>query len=89
MVHTGQACWMVLILQWKMMKFTERSALVIVHQDPTLQILFKNVAPTSSTNFTIHLFVSYATVVQTECEANLCCAVRGLIMINRSVGTYV
>ena len=35
------------------------------------------------------LFVSYATVVQTECEANLRCAVRGLIMINRSAGTYV
>ena len=80
---------MVLILQWQMMEFTDRSALVIVHLDPTLKILFKTVDPTSSTNFTIHLLVSNATVVQTECEANLRCAVRGLIMINRSVGTYV
>ena len=29
-VQTGQGGWMVLILQWKMVKFTERSALVIV-----------------------------------------------------------
>ena len=29
-VQTGQGGWMVLILRWKMMKFTERSALVIV-----------------------------------------------------------
>ena len=28
-VQTGQAGWMVLILHWKMVKFTERSALVI------------------------------------------------------------
>ena len=28
-VQTGQAGWMVLILQWKMVKSTERSALVI------------------------------------------------------------
>ena len=30
MVQTGQAGWMVLILQWKMMRFAERSALIIV-----------------------------------------------------------
>ena len=29
-VQTGQAGWMVLILQWKMMRFAERSALIIV-----------------------------------------------------------
>ena len=29
-IQTGQAGWMVLILQWKMMRFSERSALVIV-----------------------------------------------------------
>ena len=28
-VQTGQAGWMVLILQWKMVKWTEKSALVI------------------------------------------------------------
>ena len=31
-VQTGQVGWMVLILQWKMVKFQERSALVIVFQ---------------------------------------------------------
>ena len=31
-VQTGQAGWMVLILQWKMMKFLGRSALAIVLQ---------------------------------------------------------
>ena len=29
-IQTGQAGWMVLILQWEMMRFSERSALVIV-----------------------------------------------------------
>ena len=29
-VQTGQAGWMVLILQWKMMRFAERSVLIIV-----------------------------------------------------------
>ena len=29
-IQTGQAGWMVLILQWKMMRFSERSALVTV-----------------------------------------------------------
>ena len=31
-VQTGRVGWMVLILQWKMVKFQERSALVIVFQ---------------------------------------------------------
>ena len=74
------------------MKFTERSALVIVHLRPrfenTLQrFLFKTVDPTYSTNFIIYLVESDATVVQTEYEANLPCAVRAII--NRSVGTCV
>ena len=29
-VQTGQAGWMVLILQWKMMRFAERSALIVL-----------------------------------------------------------
>ena len=40
--------------------------------------------PTSSTNLKAHLVVPHATVVQTECEANMLRVVRGLI--NRSVG---
>ena len=47
----------------------------------------KTVDPTSSTNFTTHLVVIHATVVQTECEANIHGAVRG--PINRSVTTCV
>ena len=43
--------------------------------------------PTSSTNSNTHLLVSHATVVQTECEANMLRVVRGLI--NRSVGACV
>ena len=35
-VQTGQAGWMVLILQWKMVKFKGRSALVIVNLRPSL-----------------------------------------------------
>ena len=50
-------------------------------------ILVKTVDPSSSTNFTTHLVVVHATVVQTECEANIHGAVRGLI--NRSVTTCV
>ena len=42
--------------------------------------------PTSSTDFT-YISVPYATVVKTECEANIFRLVRGLS--NRSVGTYV
>ena len=43
--------------------------------------------PISSTNLKAHLVVPHATVVQTECEANMLRVVRGLI--NRSVGTCV
>ena len=52
----------------------------------SINIFIKNVDLTSSTNFT-HLIVSHATVVQTECEANILGAVRGLK--NRSVGTCI
>ena len=83
---------MVLIRHWRLMKFTERSALVIVHLRSrfanTLQrFLFKTVDPTYSKNFIIYLVEFHATVVQTEYEANLPCAVRAII--NRSVGTCV
>ena len=91
-VQTGKAGWMVLILQWKMVKLKWRSALVIVHlgsrfANTQQRFLWKTVDPTSSTNFTTHLVVIHATVVQTECEANIHGAVRGLI--NRSVTTCV
>ena len=83
---------MVLIRHWGLMKFTERSALVIVHLRSrfanTLQrFLFKTVDPTYSKNFIIYLVESHATVVQTEYEANLPCAVRAII--NRSEGICV
>ena len=39
-VQTGQVGWMVLILQWKMVKFQERSALVIVFQGAKARQLF-------------------------------------------------
>ena len=39
-VQAGQAGWMVLILQWKTIKFTGRSALVIVSQVANTQKLF-------------------------------------------------
>ena len=35
-IQTGQAGWMVLSLQWKMVKFSGRSALVVVHLRPRL-----------------------------------------------------
>ena len=39
-VQTGQAGWMVLILQWMMMKFQERSALAIVAPVANIQAQF-------------------------------------------------
>ena len=39
-VQTGQAGWMVLILQWKMVKFKGRSALVTVLQVANTQAAF-------------------------------------------------
>ena len=43
--------------------------------------------PTTSTNLKTQLYVTYATVVQTECKANALRVVGGLI--NRSVSTCV
>ena len=40
-VQTGQAGWMVLIQQWKMMKFPGRSALAIVLQVANIQSQFQ------------------------------------------------
>ena len=50
-VQTGQVGWMVLILQWRMVKSEERSALVIVIQIAKSRIRFlqKTVDPTIST----------------------------------------
>ena len=39
-VHSGLAGWMLLILQWKMVKFEGRSALVIALLDADTQELF-------------------------------------------------
>ena len=72
-VETGQAGWMVLILQWKMVKFKGRSALVIALLVANTQkkFLLKTVDPTSSTNFNSQMFVTRGTVVQTEYEAKI------------------
>ena len=69
-VQTGQVGWLILILQWKMVKLTKRSALVIVLPVANIQSQFqlKIVDPTSSTNFTL-MTVPHVTVVQTEWEA--------------------
>ena len=69
-VQTGQVGWMMLILQWKMVKLKGRSALVIVLTVANMQSEFQSkiVDPTSSINFT-HLLVTHATVEQIECEA--------------------
>ena len=66
-VPIGQGSWLMLILQWKMVKLKGRSALVIVLPVANMQSQFqlKIVDPTSYTNFT-HLPVTHATVVQTE-----------------------
>ena len=88
-VHSGQAGCMVLILQWKMVKFKGKFALVIVTKVAnTLKLfLWKTVDLTSSTNFSARLVVPHATVVQTECEANILSLVRRLT--NSSVATCV
>ena len=51
-VQTGQAGWMVLILQWKMVKFPGRSALAIVLQVANMssKFQFKIVDHFTSTN---------------------------------------
>ena len=69
-VQTGQAGWMMLILQWKKVKSKRRSALMIELPVANIRSEFqlKTVDPTSSTNFFTHLVVPPATVVQTEYE---------------------
>ena len=69
-VPIGQGGWLMLILQWKMIKLKGRSALVVILPVANMQSQFqlKIVDPTSYTNFT-HLPVTHATVVQTEWEA--------------------
>ena len=51
-VQTGQAGWMVLILQWKMVKFPGRSALAVVPQVANMssKFQFKIVDHFTSTN---------------------------------------
>ena len=63
---------MILILQWKMIKLTGWSALVIVLPIANMQSQFqlKIVDPTLSTNFTL-LLVPHVTVIQTEWEAKI------------------
>ena len=63
-VQTGQVGWMVLILQWKMVKFPGMFAVAIVLQvaDLNLKFLLKIVDPTLSTNCLNQQFVVCATV---------------------------
>ena len=69
-VQSGQAGWMVLILQWMMMKFPGRSALAIVLQVANIQSKFqlKIVDHFSSTNLLSPLVVLPATVARTKSE---------------------
>ena len=62
--QTGQAGWMVLIQQWKMVKFTGRSALVIVIRvaKKITEFQLKIVDHISSTNLLSPLVVIPATV---------------------------
>ena len=68
---TRLAGYRLLVLKWKKVKFTGRSALVIALLVANTQtwFLLKFVDPTLSTNFITHQGVAHATVVQTECEA--------------------
>ena len=63
-VQTGQVGWMVLILQWKMVKFACMSAVAIVPPVANIEYKFqlKIVDPTSSTNCLKHQVVICATV---------------------------
>ena len=71
-VQTGQAGWMVLILQWMMTKFQERSALAIVAPVAHIQAQFqlKIVDHFLFTNLLSSLFVFPATVAWTKSESN-------------------
>ena len=73
--QTGLAGWMMLILQWKMVKFPGRSALVNVHLalrvrflNSQQRLLWRTVDPNLSTNLFRWQTVSRATVLQIECE---------------------
>ena len=69
-VQTGQAGWMVFILQWEMVKFPGKSALVIVKPVANTKKIFlwKTVDPTLST-ILFHQIVSHAIVELTERRA--------------------
>ena len=71
-VQPRQAGWMVLILQWKMMKFQERSALAIVAPvaDVQAQFSLKIVDHFLFTNLLSSVFVLPATVARTKSESN-------------------
>ena len=75
-VHTCQVGWMVLSLQWKMAKF-----LVIVYRAAITEpkLLWKTVDLNSSTNFIPHLYVTHATVVQTDFGTNALHVIGGFI----------
>ena len=83
-VHTCQVGWKVLILQWKMVKFTGRYASVVIMYTAAAagtepELLWKTVDLTSSTNFIPHLVVPHATVVQNDFEANALHVIGGFI----------
>ena len=71
-VQTGQAGWMVLILLWKMVKSSARSASAIVLQVANFQSPFqlKIVDHFTSTNLLSTLTVFPATAARTEPESN-------------------
>ena len=71
-VQSGQAGWKVFILQWMMMKFQERSALVIVAPVANIQAQFqlKIVDHFLFTNLLSPLFVLPATVARTKSASN-------------------
>ena len=71
-VQSRQAGWMVLSLQWKMMKFQERSALAIVAPvaDVQAQFSLKIVDHFLFTNLLSSVFVLPATVARTKSASN-------------------
>ena len=71
-VQTGQAGWMVLILQWMMMKFPGRSALAIVPLVADIQTKFqlKIVDHFTSTNLLSPVVVGHATAARTKSGSN-------------------
>ena len=71
-VQTGQAGWLVLILQWKMVKFPGRSALAIVLQVANTQSKFQLqiVDHFTSTNLLSPLVVLRVTAARTKSESN-------------------